>query len=876
MEITRRHLAATTLLGVAPEALAVPAPLPPPEWKAGWIWYPEARTISATFVCFRREFPLSSVPDSCPAWVTGNSRYQLFVNGRFVQRGPAPCDPRYWDIDPVDLAPFLRTGPNAIAAIVCAFGNGDGTYVPSAPVGSGEGQGFLLQCDPLGLATDESWKTLRPRCWKHGAPARWFLRALQEEFDARFEPLGWREPGFDDSAWRPASVSRVPPGRPNLGELGAAGWAPDWRLTPREVPPLIEQQALPERLGLCGRILWKVAPEEYFECYTAGAFEEQVDADSARQTGDRLFPLVAPFVRSGEGVALTLEFERELVGHPFLKIKAPEGTVVELLWVEKQSPGKLLLRGRPKFGQWLRVTCREGLTEYEAFEYEALRTLQLHIRNASGPVEILSCGVKERNYAWAHEPVFEVSDNRVRRAVEASFQTHRLTCQDTIVDNVTRERQQYSGDLDHPKRLSLCAFGETRQVRRVIRTFAQGQSPEGWFMDSWPAWDRCQRLFQKHLGVSYWGPIIDHALEFGISVAEYYLWTGDRALLDELTPKLAAYAAFLDRSAKADGLLPVEGWTWNTVWIDHIGYRGSGEKHCALNLYWAGFLTEGLARLQAWRGDGEAARASRDKAGRIVDAVRARYWSDAEGLYADNLPALRAGIPLRVHARTLAMALLFNQIPRGREARAVNLLAAIPSSSIADTHVFENGRIEVGFNYPLNEIWRLWALGRHGRADVIINDLRERWAAVPSVTENGTYGEFWNLRPSETGSVWCQSNPVPALALYQEIIGVRAAAPGFSEYELRPQPGGIGRAAATIWSPKGPVRVEIDGRVSGFGLRWKSPGGAQAWLVTPAGARVSGIASPLRFEPGRAPRTQRAMMPVSREEQEWALSVEPV
>lgn len=874
MKLTRRQLAAAPLVPTvipAPGAAAGPVP---PEWKARWIWYPEARTINATFVLFRKSFQVATVPAVCPAWVTGNSRYQLFVNGRFVQRGPAPCDPRFWDVDPVDLASYLRPGPNVIAALVCFFGNGDGTCVPSAPVGSGEGQGFLFQCDALGLATDESWKTLRPRCWKHGAPARWFLRALQEEFDARHEPTGWRTPEFDDSGWRPAMASRVPPGRPNLGELGPGGWKPDWKLTPREIPQLIEQQVLPAKLAGAGRIRWKTDPEEYFECFTADAFEEQLDHSTIAQSAVNFFPIGVVPPGAAEGIVVTFEFDREIVGHPFLKVNAPEGTVIDVLWVEKQVPGKLLLRGRAKFGQWFRVTCRSGETEYEAVEYEALRVMQLHIRNARGTVMIRSCGVKERTYPWANEPQFDVSDDRIRRALEASFRTHRLTCQETIVDNVTRERQQYAGDLDHPKRLSLCAFGETRQVRRVIRTFAQGQNPEGWFMDSWPAWDRCQRLFQRHLGVTRWGAIIDHALEFGLAVADYYLWTGDRELLDELTPKLERYAAYLDRSARTDGLLPVESWVWQSVWIDHIGFKSEEEKRCALNLYWAGFLNEGLARLQTWRGETKPAAASRAKARQIVEAVRARYWNETEGLFVDNLPGRGSSDPLRVHARTLSMALLFGHIPPGREKRAVDLLAAIPSQSVADTHVFEKGRIEVGFNYPLNEIWRLWALGRHGRADVIVEDLRERWANVDSVSENGTYGEFWTLRPSETGSVWCQSNPVPALALYQEIIGVRPVTPGFLEYELRPQPGGLGRAAATVWSPKGPIRVEIDGRVSGFGLRWKSPSGTQAWLVTRAGARVAGLAAPLRFEPGRAPGTQRAMMPVSREEQEWTLSVD--
>lgn len=877
MRYTRRQfgaspLAALPLARLAGSPASAPASLPP-EWKARWIWYPEGRTLSGTFVMFRRVFTLGPAPASCTAWVTGHSRYQLYVNGQFLQRGPAACDPRYWDIDPVELTPYLKSGENVVAAVVCAFGNGDGTYVPPAAVGSGEGQGFLFQCDTLGLATDDSWKTLRPRCWKHGAPARWFLRALQEEFDARHEPCGWRNAEFDDSAWKPALVSRVPPGRPNLGELGPAGWLPDWRLTPREIPPLVERAVLPARAGAAGRIRWRIPPEEYFDCYTDGAFEEVLDAGVIKQPSASLFPLAVKTSGDDRSTVVTFEFDRELVGHPFLRVSAPEGAVIDVLWLEKQEPGKLLLRGRARFGQWLRVTCGKGVTSYEAFEYEALRLLQLNIRNARGPVEIHACGVKERNYAWANEPEYEVSDDRVRRAVDASFRTHRLLCQDTIVDNVTRERQQYAGDLEHSKRLSLCAFGETRQARRVIRTFAQGQNPEGWFMDSWPAWDRCQRLFQRHLGTTKWGAILDHALEFGIAVADYFLWTNDRAVLDELTPKLELYAAFLDRSARPDGLLPVDSWVWQCVWIDHIGFRGEADKHCALNLYWAGFLTHGLARLQSWRGAAGAAAASRAKAGRIVDAVRARYWSKADGIYVDNLPRAAADGVFRSHARTLAMSLLFDQIPARAERRSLDLLAAIPSESIADTHVFENGRIEVGFNYPLNEIWRLRALGRGGRADVIVRDLRERWAAVPSVSENGTYGEFWNLRPSSTGSVWCQANPVPALALYQEILGVRPVAPGFAEYEVRPQPGGLGQAAATVWSPKGPVRLECTELSPGYSLRWRSPRGAQAWLVTALGARVAGLQQPLRFEPGPAPGTQRAMMPVAQQEQEWTITV---
>ena len=306
--------------------------------------------------------------------------------------------------------------------------------------------------------------------------------------------------------------------------------------------------------------------------------------------------------------------------------------------------------------------------------------LQLCIRNASGPVEILAAGARERNYAWPHNPDFQCSDPDIQRAFQASVNAHKIISQETLVDNCVRERQQYAGDLDQAKLGSYFAFGETRQPARMIRTFSQGQSPEGWFMDSWPAWDRCQRLFQKHLGLTTWGPIIDHALQFGIAVADHHLWDDDPSLLQSLTPRIERFAHFLDAHTKSDGLLPVLHWTWNTIWIDHIGFHSEEDKHCALNIYWAGFLTRGLARLYDFSRQPAKALQARARAAQILARVRRLYWSEPDSLFIDNLPRRNQNSAAHVHARTLSMALLFGAIPPGRTARSIELLHAFPTT----------------------------------------------------------------------------------------------------------------------------------------------------------------------------------------------------
>jgi hypothetical protein len=714
------------------------------------------------------------------------------------------------------------------------YGYGEGTWVPPEPAGSGGyGEGFLFQAPTLGWRTDNSWRTLRSRAWKTGNYQRWFLRALQEEFDMRQWPEGWLEAGFNAPGWRPPRISK-----------------PRWTPQLRSIPAVREERVPAARVVASGWIDWRMDPQEYFECFADDAFSE-TPQQLVPETLTFPLDLPAPGSRS---VAVTFDLGREFTGHPFVHLQAPAGAVVELLFVENQEPGKLLLRTNPRFGQWARLITREGLNPFEAFEYEGLRYLQILVRNSTQPVRVLAAGVNAKSYAWPHACDLKVSDAAVQRACDASLRTHDLTSIETVVDNQIRERQQYSGDLEHSKLASYYAHGEYQQAARMFRTFSLGQSRDGWFFDSWPANDRCQRLYQKHLGLTEWGPILDHALQLGLSFAQHYLFTGDRELLAEIYPRLQLFDRFLWSHRASDGLLPIETWTWNSVWIDHLDFRSDQDKHAAFNLYYAGFLNECIGRIAGWLGQASDAVT---RANAIAERTRALYWSPERRVFVDNLPRARSSAEHRIHARTLSMALLFGLAPE--EAPSVQLLESMQG---------------VGMNYPLNEIWRLWALARAGRAETIAQELRTRWANAPSVLANNTYAEFWNPRPSSSGNVWCQANPVPLIAAYQLLLGLRPVAPGFAEYEVRPQPAGMASIEATTHTPVGPVFLRVEGRSRGFSLLWKAPPAAIGSLVVPRGARVTGLPAGLRFQPGREPATQRVRMPASNKEQQWLIQVD--
>jgi alpha-L-rhamnosidase len=130
----------------------------PASWNAQWIASPDGRTRDYDVVYFRKALSLSAVPKHFLVDVSGDTRFELHVNGKHVGAGPAKGDVHHWRYETYDLAPFLKAGTNDIAAIVWNFG----TSAPIAWMSSRTA--FLLSAeDPKNEAVDtgDGWKTMQ-------------------------------------------------------------------------------------------------------------------------------------------------------------------------------------------------------------------------------------------------------------------------------------------------------------------------------------------------------------------------------------------------------------------------------------------------------------------------------------------------------------------------------------------------------------------------------------------------------------------------------------------------------------------------------------------------------------------------------------------
>ena len=213
---------------------------PVEDWRAEWIWDGGDPAPVDYYLYARKTFDLGSLPRSAVLHISADSRYKLYINGKYVSRGPARSDPKWQQYDSYDVGAYLQPGSNVIAVLVHHYGVGTGFSVVTRA-------GLICQLemeDPTGrkrvMGTDDSWKVRRAVAWAQSGEASAIL-GFPEIFNFNMVPQGWKTAAFDDDEWEWAQVVPLPE-RP-------------WTLIPREIPKLVEQEVSPERIHRIGQIL---------------------------------------------------------------------------------------------------------------------------------------------------------------------------------------------------------------------------------------------------------------------------------------------------------------------------------------------------------------------------------------------------------------------------------------------------------------------------------------------------------------------------------------------------------------------------------------------------------------------------------------------
>ncbi|MFB6173682.1 MAG: alpha-L-rhamnosidase N-terminal domain-containing protein [Halobacteriales archaeon] len=176
------------------------------EWAARWIWTGEEAQPDNAYIHARAEVSLEEF-EAADLHITADTRYELYVNGERIGRGPVQSQPYYKYYDTRDVTESLEPGTNCVGVVV----NYTGTMTDTR---AGLLAELVVDGEPV-LATDGTWQVAPATAWRRDTHATRFntVTPYQEHYDAREAPQGWTDPGFDAEDWAAAAVISGTPWR---------------------------------------------------------------------------------------------------------------------------------------------------------------------------------------------------------------------------------------------------------------------------------------------------------------------------------------------------------------------------------------------------------------------------------------------------------------------------------------------------------------------------------------------------------------------------------------------------------------------------------------------------------------------------------------
>ncbi|MCK5279791.1 MAG: alpha-L-rhamnosidase N-terminal domain-containing protein, partial [Cyclobacteriaceae bacterium] len=168
-------------------------------WQSQWIWLDE--NIESDVMLARRFFELTEAPKEAILRITASSKYQLYVNGEYVCRGPARSAPHHQSYDILNISGLLHAGKNTLAVRI-HHQKGKYSYHHKGRAGLLAQLDFISDKKEFTVITDSNWKVAPDPSWDNEAPKiNRFQQIVSDRVDMRKYLKGWSDNVFDDANW---------------------------------------------------------------------------------------------------------------------------------------------------------------------------------------------------------------------------------------------------------------------------------------------------------------------------------------------------------------------------------------------------------------------------------------------------------------------------------------------------------------------------------------------------------------------------------------------------------------------------------------------------------------------------------------------------
>lgn len=752
-------------------------------FQTNWIWNPgwtcEDDQVPG-FVYFRKEFQLDQLPEGCKIQISADSRYKLYVNGKFVQEGPGKGDGETWYYDEAELVPFLVRGKNTAAVEVLRYPENiklrnhslvrtptPCLYVADETIIMPEGE-----TEEFTFNGKSGWKCRKAENIKIVPdpipPAT--LQILEEaKGDCRLR--GWKEAGYDDQEWLDA--------RPYTFFEMQQTVSP-WNLVKRDIPYQAHEDRKFSNV-VCVRDEEKQDITEgrksAWEKMLAGKAGLTVPAHSRYCVEINAGELMTGFLKlsaaGGAGTRITIHCA-ECYAYP------PDGsskTNMPLKGDRTDFQNGRLYGYKDHYEAAGYGTVQTPET-YEPYWFRTFRFIQLTIETFEEEIQILDFSYRQTGYPLEVRTWVKTSDPSMDAIWDISERTLRRCMHETYMDCPFYEQLQYAMDSRAEILFTYAVSADDRLARKCMEDFRRSQRNDGMIAQSAP---------NANTGV-----IPGFSIYYILMVHDHMMYFGDRELVKDHLPAIDGVLRFFDRHLNEHGMVGRVGgpimrqpyWSfidWTAQWNSTAGVPLAvlqGPVTMESLLYVLGL--QKAAQLADYAGRNSAADEYRRRAEKVKKSVLALCMG-RNHLIQDG-PGVEE---YSVHCQVFSVLTGIVTPEEGRKMlEATAGRAEYAQCSVAMSFYLFRALEISGWYEKANDIWDTWR-------KMVENHMT---TCVENDTDARSDCHAWG-----------------AAALYElpaVVLGVRPSEPGFRKVKIAPLMGHFTEASGDVATPAGMVHVE--------------------------------------------------------------------
>ena len=748
-------------------------------WDAWWIAVPGQPLHDYGVYQFRKTFTLAAKPATFVVHVSADNRYKLFVNGQFVSLGPARGDIFHWNFETVDLAAYLQSGRNAIAAVVWNYGD----YRPEAQISYQTG--FILQGDGENekvINTNWTWKCRLDRSYIVKEPMliySYYVAGPGETINYNLALKEWKNDSFNDANW--PSATQITQGLPK----GVFGYGLGWMLAPRAIP---QMELRPQRLQTIRKVENIQLPEGFPGQKASFSVPANTTVSILLDQGflTDAYPILQ--FSKGKNASITLSYAEGLY------VEEPK---VQNWRTFHQKGNRNDIEGKRFIGVKDSLISDGGdLQEFISLWWRTYRYVQMQITTKDEPLVVNDFYGIFTGYPFSINSQFDAGNDTLNKILEIGWRTARSCAMETYMDCPYYEQLQYVGDTRIQCLVSLYNSGDDRLMRNAITLLDDSRMAEGATLSRYPTANA-----QEIPPFSLWWIGMLH---------DYWMYRNDQAFVKSKLPGMRQVLWFFSKYQQGDGSLKnlpywnFTDWCGTNGWKDGMAPFGKDGSSAALDLQllWAYQLA---AELEKNLGMKEYAQQYETAATQLKTTIRKRYWDSSRMLFADT-PDKDV---FSQHTNSLA---ILTGVATGTEANVLG------EKILRDTLLTQ---ATIYFKFYVYQ-----ALTKAGLGDGYLNWLdvwkqniamgMTTWAEISDINNTRSDCHAWGASPN--------------IELYRIVLGIDTDSPGFKKVKIIPHLGTLTRASGTIPHPAGNISAIYEKRNNNWKISITLPAGISGYL----------------------------------------------